>query len=91
MDRGGEATVGSGKAHVRAEVVSDDRLKVGGRIRQARDDASMSRLELARKVGVTRRTVEMWEGNSHDPRGAGIGRIAAATGKPLSFFFEGSE
>jgi len=42
----------------------------GGDVRRIRDDLNMSRLEFARLLGVSQRTVESWEHGHRKPRGA---------------------
>ena len=62
----------------------------GARIKQARTDAGLSRLELAERIGTTEATLKAWEnsgGFGYPPGAHSMLKIAEATGKPASFFW----
>lgn len=52
----------------------------------ARKAANLTQAELARKVGVTTRTVQNWESGTRGPW-RHIAEICIATQRPLTFFF----
>jgi transcriptional regulator with XRE-family HTH domain len=57
------------------------------RIRSARDDAGLTREQMAPQVGVTLRTLSRWEsGETPGISFASLSRIAEVTGKPLAYF-----
>lgn len=53
-------------------------LSIGERIKAARKSASLSQVDLAKKVGVTQPAVANWESGVHDPRRLMLAKIAAA-------------
>ncbi len=56
------------------------------KIREARHRAGLTQQQLARKVGVTRRAVSLWEAGSRTPGWHLMIRISNATGRPLAWF-----
>jgi transcriptional regulator with XRE-family HTH domain len=67
----------------------DAPMKLGDRIRKARDDAEMTQGQLAVAVGVTRGAVAQWESDEATPRWAKLHAIARATGaKPSWLIYE---
>ena len=69
--------------------MSDDQSHngLGGRIKAAREEANLTQLELALKIGVRERTIIRWEKNKHAPRTEmQLWKVAKATRKPLEFF-----
>ena len=63
-------------------------VNVGERIRAARKDAGLSHDRLGELVGTSRQHLIRLEKGVHSPRPDMLARIAAATGKPLSFFWD---
>jgi transcriptional regulator with XRE-family HTH domain len=63
-------------------------MGVKEQIIRARHAANLTQAELARAVGVTARTVQNWEAGKRRPF-RHLAEIAIATGKPLTFFFDG--
>ena len=59
---------------------------VGERIRQARADLGWKQKNLAAEVSVEPITVSRWERGATTPDLQVLGRVAEATGKPLSYF-----
>ena len=60
---------------------------LGGRIREARRAAGYTNVEqLAVVLGVGQRTVQRWETDRSEPSISRLRKIAAETGKPLSYF-----
>ena len=64
-------------------------MGVKEQIVQARSRANLTQAELARRVGVTPRTVQNWEAGTRAPWRY-IAEICIATGTPLAFFFDDS-
>lgn len=62
------------------------RTVVGERIRQARADRGWKQKNLAAEVSVEPITVSRWERGATTPDLQVLGRVAEATGKPLSYF-----
>lgn len=62
------------------------RIVVGERIRQARADRGWKQKHLAAEVSVEPITVSRWERGATTPDLQVLGRVAEATGKPLSYF-----
>lgn len=59
---------------------------MGDRIASARVEAGLMQGEFAQALGVAANTVSRWETGQRVPNTATLRRIAAATGKPLSYF-----
>jgi transcriptional regulator with XRE-family HTH domain len=62
------------------------------RVRQARVEAGLNQEELAKLVGCSPRSIQNWESaganeSAWTPRSHHLRELAAATGKPISFFF----
>lgn len=66
-------------------------MKVGERIKQARERASMTQSELARAVGVRPQSVQQWERGETDPRGKRMDAIAGALGVDKLWLLLGAE
>ena len=62
------------------------RTVVGERIRQARAERGWKQKNLAAEVSVEPITVSRWERGATTPDLQVLGRVAEATGKPLSYF-----
>ena len=61
---------------------------LGERIQEAREAAGYTRAELALKALSTEAAVRLWETGQREPRLKYLKRIADATGRSLSWFFE---
>ncbi len=59
----------------------------GKRIRMARDVAGFTQEQLAERVGCKPVQVSRWETNAQQPKIDRLEAIAAALGRPVSFFF----
>ena len=53
-------------------------------------ECGINQTELAARIGVTRQSLSEWLTNCENPKITNIKKIAAATNKPLTYFFEGS-
>lgn len=62
--------------------------ELGDRIREARKEAGLRRIDLAVAVGATEKTVQRWEQSRNAPTVDRLAKIAAATGQSLSYFLE---
>ena len=63
--------------------------ELSARIRRARTEAELSREHLAWKIEVSLATLVRYEtGRTQRISAARLARIAAATGKPIGWFFE---
>ena len=61
--------------------------QLADRIRSARDDAGMTRENMAPQLGVAVRTLSRWEsGETQGIRVEMVAAIARLTGKPMAFF-----
>lgn len=58
------------------------------RLREARAGARLTVRQLADQSGVTERTAARWLAGDTSPSYELLARVAQATGKPLSWFFE---
>lgn len=68
-------------------MTDQSRNGLGSRIRAAREEAKLTQLELALKIGVRERTIIRWEKGQHAPRTEmTLWRVAKATRKSLDFF-----
>src|SRR4051794_40647715 len=63
----------------------DQLVGVGRRITEARLEAGMTKMELAEKLGVPLGLFERYEAGGEDPS-PHLGRLAQATGKPVTWF-----
>ncbi|MDR1245036.1 MAG: helix-turn-helix domain-containing protein [Endomicrobium sp.] len=63
-------------------------LSVKEKIKQAMLEAGFTQRELAKKLGVTNPTVNSFINRKRNPTVTTLKRIAKATNKPLSYFFE---
>lgn len=66
-------------------------IDIGGRIKQARQEAGLTQFQLAAKVEQAPRTIQAWEGNDRTPRLGALKRLALALGKPVSYFYGNGE
>lgn len=64
-------------------------FKIGLKIELARTEKGLNQEELAKKIKVQRQTIGRWENGETLPDNIDLQNIAAATGKPLSFFLPG--
>ena len=60
----------------------------GRRLKAAREDLGLSQERLAEAIGVVRRTLAHYEAGTKSPEFSKLPAIAAATGKPLAWFFQ---
>jgi len=63
-----------------------DRLK--HRLKEARKQSGLSQEKLAEEIGITTHAVYLFERGTNKPALDTLERIAAATGKPLAWFFQ---
>lgn len=56
------------------------------KLKEAREDRSLE--VLASAVGVSRQTLSRWEKGETEPDASELAGLAAATGKPIDFFFK---
>ena len=61
---------------------------IGEKIRQAIKEAGLTQQKLADKIGTTNPVVNVWVTGKRNPTTSSLKKIAAATGKPYSFFVE---
>lgn len=61
------------------------------KVRKAREDAGLTQEQLAEQCGVTVNSVGHYEGGRAVPKVDTLERIAAATGKPLAWFFQADD
>ena len=66
-------------------------MTLGKRIETKRDSAGLSRTALAAVVGVTERTVYLWEADTVAPRFEFLRPIADALGCELTYLIDGSQ
>lgn len=59
---------------------------IGGRIQEARHELRLKQWQFARRIGVSKIALSNWELGLTYPNPAEICRLAAVTGKPLTFF-----
>ncbi|HEX5443709.1 MAG TPA: helix-turn-helix transcriptional regulator [Pirellulales bacterium] len=59
---------------------------VSARLREAREQAGLTQAELAQRTKLPQSHISRLENGVHSPSSATIEKIAAATGKPPSFF-----
>ena len=62
---------------------------VGLRVQEARKGAGLTRGELAEQIGSSEAAVRLWEQGARVPRMRFLVGIARATGREISWFFEG--
>jgi transcriptional regulator with XRE-family HTH domain len=55
------------------------------KLREARGERSLE--DLAKTINVSRQTVSRWEKGETEPDASELAGIAAATGKPLEYFY----
>jgi putative transcriptional regulator len=66
-------------------------MSFGGHLRALRDQAGLSRAELARRAGVPASTLRSWENDRGFPNVAAGVRLAEALGVPVERLAEGVE
>ena len=66
-------------------------MTFGGHLRRLREDAGLSRAELARRAGVPASTLRQWESDRGMPDLAALVRLAQALGVQVERFAEGVE
>jgi transcriptional regulator with XRE-family HTH domain len=64
---------------------------IGSRIAEARLAAGFSQSAFARETGFALKTISSWENNLRHPKMANLHRLAAATDRDVSWFFEQPE
>jgi len=64
---------------------------MGPRLRVARENAAFTEADLARRVGVTVRTVHAWESDKAIPRANRLQMLAGVLGVTLVWLLEGRE
>lgn len=64
---------------------------MGPRIRVARENAGLSRAEMARRLGVTEKTIRSWENDVVEPRANRLHMLAGILNVSLTWFLEGRE
>lgn len=62
---------------------------VGAKVQEARKTAGLTRAELAGMIGSSEAAVRLWEQGARVPRLRFLAGIARATGREVSWFFEG--
>lgn len=65
--------------------------KINKKIKQAMLDADLTQTELAKKMNLKQSQISKWVKGYLNPKLSTIERIAAATGKPLNYFFDASQ
>jgi transcriptional regulator with XRE-family HTH domain len=60
----------------------------GEKIRNALLEAGLTQKQLADKLGVKQQLISNWINGFSNPKDLSLKKIAAATGKPLSYFIE---
>ena len=71
--------------------MTDEKERLGERIRAARAEKGWKQKHLAAQVDVEPITISRWERGATSPDLAVISQVAEATGKPLSYFVGGEE
>ena len=67
-------------------------VKFGEKIKAARKAAGLTQTELASQVGVTMRTIQLYEANDRQPKNAGVMlKLAKALSVPLDYFMSKEE
>lgn len=61
------------------------------RIRKAREHAALTQVEFAERLGVSRNTLNRWEGGIHAPADSVIQQIAEVSKIPLEWFYSADE
>lgn len=64
------------------------RLSLGGKIRYARTEASLSQKELGDKLQLSDKTVSAYEVGRAEPSFEVLREIGDATGRPVSYFID---
>jgi transcriptional regulator with XRE-family HTH domain len=74
-----------------AAAMTGEKAQLGERIRAARASKGWKQKHLAAEVDVEPITVSRWERGATTPDLDVLGRLASATGKPVSYFVGGAE
>jgi transcriptional regulator with XRE-family HTH domain len=74
-----------------AAAMAGEKAQLGERIRAARASKGWKQKHLAAEVDVEPITVSRWERGATTPDLDVLGRLASATGKPVSYFVGGAE
>ncbi len=64
-------------------------VRIGARLRQAREQAGLSQRELAASIGAQAARVANYESGAARLTARGLFEIAGTLGKPVAWFFEG--
>ncbi|MDR0646546.1 MAG: helix-turn-helix domain-containing protein [Elusimicrobiota bacterium] len=72
------------KKNIKKETVIQEK------IRQAMKEAGLTQTKLANKLNVKHPLINAWLSGRRNPTVTSLKKIAAATGKPLQYFFENS-
>lgn len=67
----------------------DDAVDIGARLREARDAAGVSRVQLADQLGVRESTITKWESGQTSPRGHRVSKLAGMLGVSISWVLMG--
>lgn len=65
--------------------------RLGGQIKQARNEAGLKQTQLADMIGASPRSVKRWEKGDGAPGPRYMRGIITATGKKAAFFFDDEE
>ncbi|MDR0646552.1 MAG: helix-turn-helix transcriptional regulator [Elusimicrobiota bacterium] len=63
---------------------------LGKKIKEAMFEAELTQKDLAKKIGLKQEQISSWIRGIRNPKTDSLKKIAAATGKPLQYFFENS-
>lgn len=71
--------------------ITEESLRIGRRIQQARRAAGLTLEELAQQAGVTGATLSRWESGEYQPRDANLRRVAAVLDRSLAWFYSDTD
>ena len=63
-------------------------IKIGRRIKQARNNKRITQDELAHSIGISDKSISAYESDRIDPPLQILEKIAETTGQPMSYFIE---
>ncbi|MDR1245012.1 MAG: helix-turn-helix domain-containing protein [Endomicrobium sp.] len=66
----------------------EQKKEFGKRIKKAALDADLSLKDLGAKLNVSRQMISQWTSGNRNPKTDSLRKIAKATNKPLSYFFD---